>query len=92
MMVQGGRLIRTPTQATGDHHDFVRDCCRFGAGSTSWRGAQMILFPLMTAWLWLKIFTASPLLASAAIEESNRPRASKQTAANSKRSRPMGDR
>jgi hypothetical protein len=40
----------------------------------------MILFPLMTAWLWLKIFTASPLLASAAIEESNRPRASKQTA------------
>jgi hypothetical protein len=24
----------------------------------------MILFPLMTAWMWLQIFTASPLLSS----------------------------
>jgi hypothetical protein len=24
----------------------------------------MILFPLMTAWMWFQIFTASPLLSS----------------------------
>jgi hypothetical protein len=28
------------------------------------RAAQMILFPLMTAWMWFQIFTASPLLSS----------------------------
>jgi hypothetical protein len=24
------------------------------------RGAQMILFPLVTAWMWFQIFTVSP--------------------------------
>lgn len=28
------------------------------------RVAQVILFPLMTAWMWFQIFTASPLLSS----------------------------
>jgi hypothetical protein len=28
------------------------------------QGAQMILFPLMTTWMWFQIFTASPLPSS----------------------------
>jgi hypothetical protein len=27
------------------------------------QGAQMILFPLMTTWMWFQVFKASPLLA-----------------------------
>jgi hypothetical protein len=29
----------------------------------------MILFPLMTTWLWFQIFTASPLLSSGRLVE-----------------------
>ena len=30
----------------------------------------MILFPLMTPWMWFQIFTASPLVISTALSES----------------------
>jgi hypothetical protein len=30
------------------------------------KGAQMILFPLMSLWIWFQVFTASPLFGSTA--------------------------
>jgi hypothetical protein len=34
------------------------------SGNGNPRGTQMILYPLMTTWIWFQIFTASPLLFS----------------------------
>lgn len=40
-------------------------------GNDKPRAAQMILFSLMTAWMWFQIFTASPLLSSGLAVEEN---------------------
>jgi hypothetical protein len=42
----------------------VRQFSPTATGNGNPRDAQMILFPLMTTWMWFQIFTASPPLTS----------------------------